>query len=104
VKFLCSYQALVNVAKLKFKNIKERRGIEMKTIKDKNENSSSVNHRCKDELSMGRYIDQELAEIPEDKKNIFIQVGNVLVNCCIGDTRVSMDDFVSDLCKLELRI
>jgi len=50
VKFLCSYQALVNVAKLKFKNIKERRGIEMKTIKDKNENSSSVNHRCKDEL------------------------------------------------------
>jgi len=53
---------------------------------------------------MGRYIDQELAEIPEDKKNIFIQVGNVLVNCCIGDTRVSMDDFVSDLCKLELRI
>lgn len=76
----------------------------MKTIKDKNENSSSAKHRCKDELSMGRYIDQELAEIPEDKKNIFIQVGNVLVNCCIGDTRVSMDDFVSDLCKLELRI
>ena len=76
----------------------------MKTIKNKNENSSSVNYRCKEELSTERYLDQELAEIPEDKKNIFIQVGNVLVNCCIGDTKVSMDDFVTDLCKLELRI
>lgn len=75
----------------------------MKTIKNKNENSS-VNHRYKEELSTERYLDQELAEIPEDRKNLFIQVGNVLVNCCVGDTRVSMDDFVEDLCKLELRI
>lgn len=76
----------------------------MENINKKNQNSSSVNYRYKDEQSMGAYLDQKLQEIPEDKKNVFIEVGNVVVNCCIGNTRVSMDDFVSDLCKLELRI
>ncbi len=76
----------------------------MKTIKNKNENSSSVNYRYKDELSKERYLAQELEAIPEGRKNLFIQVGNDLVNCCIGETKVSMDDFVEDLCKLELRI
>ena len=76
----------------------------MENIDKKNQNSSSVNYGYKDEQSMGAYLDQKLQEIPEDKKNVFIEVGNVVVNCCIGNTRVSMDDFVSDLCKLELRI
>lgn len=76
----------------------------MENINKKNQDSSSVNYGYKDEQSMGAYLDQKLQEIPEDKKNVFIQVGNVVVNCCIGNTRVSMDDFVSDLCKLELRI
>ena len=89
--------------KLKFK-YKEGRGNEMKTIKEKNQNSSSVNHGYKDEQSMGAYLDQKLQEIPEDKKNVFIEVGNVVVNCCVGNTKVSMDDFISDLCRLELRI
>ncbi len=53
---------------------------------------------------MGAYLDQKLQDIPEDKKNVFIEVGNVVVNCCIGNTKVSIDDFVSDLCRLELRI
>ena len=76
----------------------------MENINKKNQNSSSVNYGYKDEQSMGAYLDQKLQEIPEDKKNVFIEVGNVLVNCCIGETKVSMDDFVEDLCKLELRI
>lgn len=76
----------------------------MENMNNKNLNSSSVNYGYKDEQSMGAYLDQKLQEIPEDKKNIFIEVGNVVVNCCIGNTKVSMDDFVSDLCKLELRI
>ena len=76
----------------------------MESIDKKNQNSSSVNYGYKNEQSMGAYLDQKLQEIPEDKKNVFIEVGNVVVNCCIGNTRVSMDDFVSDLCKLELRI
>lgn len=76
----------------------------MENINKKNQNSSSVNYGYKDEQSMGAYLDQKLQEIPEDKKNVFIEVGNVVVNCCIGNTRVSMDVFVSDLCKLELRI
>ena len=76
----------------------------MENMNNKNLNSSSVNYGYKDEQSMGAYLDQKLQEIPEDKKNVFIEVGNVVVNCCIGNTRVSMDDFVSDLCKLELRI
>ncbi len=76
----------------------------MENMNNKNLNSSSVNYGYKDEQSMGAYLDQKLQEIPEDKKNIFIEVGNVVVNCCIGNTKVSIDDFVSDLCKLELRI
>ena len=76
----------------------------MENINKKNLNSSSVNYGYKDEQSMGAYLDQKLQEIPEDKKNVFIEVGNVVVNCCIGTTKVSIDDFVSDLCKLELRI
>ena len=76
----------------------------MEKIKERKQNSSSLNENYKDEQSMGAYLDQKLQEIPEDKKNIFIEVGDVLVNCCIGNTKVSMDDFVSDLCKLELRI
>ena len=76
----------------------------MENINKKNQNSSSVKYRYKDEQSMGAYLDQKLQEIPEDKKNVFIEVGNVVVNCCIGNTKVSMDDFVSDLCRLELRI
>lgn len=76
----------------------------MENINEKNLNSSSVNYEYKDEQSMGAYLDQKLQEIPEDKKNVFIEVGNVIVNCCVGNTKVSIDDFVSDLCKLELRI
>ncbi|MBU5257229.1 hypothetical protein [Tissierella praeacuta] len=76
----------------------------MENINKKNLNSSSVNYGYKDEQSMGAYLDQKLQEIPEDKKNVFIEVGNVIVNCCVGNTKVSIDDFVSDLCKLELRI
>ena len=76
----------------------------MEKIKETKQNSSSLNERYKDEQSVGAYLDQKLQEIPEDKKNVFIEVGNVVVNCCIGNTKVSMDDFVSDLCKLELRI
>ena len=76
----------------------------MEKIKERKQNSSSLNENYKDEQSMGAYLDQKLQEIPEDKKNIFIEVGDVLVNCCIGNTKVSMDDFVSDLCRLELRI
>ena len=75
----------------------------MEYKKIKNENSS-MDHRYKEELSTKKYLDQELAELAEGKKNLLIQVGNVLVNCCVGNTRVSMDDFVEDLCKLELRI
>ena len=60
--------------------------------------------KYKDEQSVGAYLDQKLQEIPEDKKNVFIEVGDVLVNCCIGNTKVSIDDFISDLCRLELRI
>ena len=76
----------------------------MEKIKERKQNSSSLNENYKDEQSMGAYLDQKLQEIPEEKKNIFIEVGNVVVNCCIGNTKVSMDDFVSDLCRLELRI
>ncbi len=76
----------------------------MENVNKKNQNSSSANNGYKDEQSMGAYLDQKLQEIPEDKKNVFIEVGNVVVNCCIGNTKVSIDDFVSDLCKLELRI
>ncbi|MBV1821147.1 hypothetical protein L0P54_02660 [Anaerosalibacter bizertensis] len=76
----------------------------MGKVREKNQNSSSVNYGYKGEQSMGAYLDQKLQEIPEDKKNVFIEVGNVVVNCCIGNTKVSIDDFVSDLCKLELRI
>lgn len=76
----------------------------MEIVNDKNQNSSSVNCGYKEELSMGVYLNEKLQEIPEDKRNIFITLGNVVVNCCVGNTKVSMDDFVSDLCKLELRI
>jgi len=76
----------------------------MEKIKERKQNSSSFNEKYKDEQSVGAYLDQKLQEIPEDKKNIFIQVGDVLVNCCIGNTKVSIDDFISDLCRLELRI
>ena len=76
----------------------------MENVKEKTQNPSSVNYGYKDEQSMGAYLDQKLQEIPEDKKNVFLEVGNVVINCCIGNTKVSIDDFVSDLCKLELRI
>lgn len=76
----------------------------MEKVKEKIQNSSSVNYGYKDEQSMGAYLNQKLQDIPEDKKNVFIEVGNVVVNCCIGNTKVSIDDFVSDLCRLELRI
>ena len=76
----------------------------MENINKKNQNSSSVNYGYKDEQSMGACLDQKLQEIPEDKKNVFLEVGNVVINCCIGNTKVSIDDFVSDLCRLELRI
>ncbi len=76
----------------------------MENVKEKTQNPSSVNYGYKDEQSMGAYLDQKVQEIPENKKNVFIEVGNVVVNCCIGNTKVSIDDFVSDLCKLELRI
>jgi len=76
----------------------------MEKVKEKIQNSSSVNYGYKDEQSMGAYLDQKLQDIPEDKKNVIIEVGNVVVNCCIGNTKVSIDDFVSDLCRLELRI
>ena len=76
----------------------------MENINKENQNSSSVNYGYKYGQSMGAYLDQKLQEIPEDKKNVFIEVGNVIVNCCVGNTKVSIDDFVSDLCKLELRI
>ena len=52
----------------------------------------------------GKYLQEQLKEIPEEKKNVFVTCGNVVVNCCIGTTKVNFDDFVSDLCKLELRI
>ena len=76
----------------------------MENVKEKTQNPSSVNYGYKDEQSMGAYLDQKLQDIPEDKKNVIIEVGNVVVNCCIGNTKVSIDDFVSDLCRLELRI
>ena len=76
----------------------------MENVKEKTQNPSSVNYGYKDEQSMGAYLDQKLQEIPEDKKYAFIEVGDVIVNCCIGNTKVSIDDFVSDLCRLELRI
>ena len=76
----------------------------MENVKEKTQNPSSVNYGYKDEQSMGAYLDQKLQEIPEDKKNVFLEVGNVVINCCIGNTKVSIDDFVSDLCRLELMI
>lgn len=65
-------------------------------------NSSSVNISY--ENAETTYLSEKLRELPEDRKNVFIDCGNVVVNCCIGNTKVSMDDFVKDLCNLELRI
>ena len=65
-------------------------------------NSSSLNVSF--ENAETTYLTKQLSELPEDRKNVFIDCGSVVVNCCIGHTKVSMDDFVKDLCNLELRI
>ncbi len=69
-----------------------------------NDNCSSVYDGNDEKTMTGKYLKQKLEDIPEKRKNVFVMLENIVVNCCVGSTKVSMDDFAKDICNLELRI
>lgn len=67
-----------------------------------NINTSYININNKGEKIT--YINEIMNDSRCSNRKLMFDCEDIVVNCYVGKTKVSMDDFINDLCNLELRI